>query len=93
MPQFPSQGRRLCCLSAALLGCVPLAWAQTSPNKSRAVDVNGAGATFPAQIYQRWVAAYAAETGARVNYQPSGSGTASRRFARAVWTLVPPTIR
>ena len=32
--------------------------------------INGAGASFPAPIYQRWFADYARATGNRVNYQP-----------------------
>ena len=31
--------------------------------------INGAGASFPAPIYQRWFADYARVTGNRVNYQ------------------------
>ena len=31
--------------------------------------INGAGATFPAPIYQRWFQDYAGATGERVNYQ------------------------
>ena len=42
--------------------------------------LNGAGATFPAPIYQRWFADYAASTGNRVNYQSVGSGTGVRQY-------------
>ena len=42
--------------------------------------INGAGATFPAPIYQRWFADYAAASGARVNYQSVGSGAGVRQF-------------
>ena len=42
--------------------------------------INGAGATFPAPIYQRWFADYAKETGKRVNYQSVGSGAGVRQF-------------
>ncbi len=31
--------------------------------------INGAGATFPAPIYQRWFQDYARTTGNRINYQ------------------------
>jgi phosphate transport system substrate-binding protein len=41
--------------------------------------LNGAGATFPAPIYQRWFQDYAA-TGNRVNYQSVGSGAGVRQF-------------
>ena len=42
--------------------------------------INGAGATFPAPIYQRWFGDYAATTGERVNYQSVGSGAGIRQF-------------
>lgn len=41
--------------------------------------LNGAGATFPAPIYQRWFQDYAA-TGNRVNYQSVGSGAGVRQY-------------
>ena len=42
--------------------------------------INGAGATFPAPIYQRWFQDYAAATGERVNYQSIGSGAGIKQF-------------
>jgi phosphate transport system substrate-binding protein len=42
--------------------------------------INGAGATFPAPIYQRWFQDYARTTGNRVNYQSVGSGAGVRQF-------------
>jgi len=42
--------------------------------------LNGAGATFPAPIYQRWFQDYASSTGNRVNYQSVGSGAGVRQF-------------
>ena len=42
--------------------------------------LNGAGATFPAPIYQRWFQDYAAATKNRVNYQSVGSGAGVRQF-------------
>jgi len=42
--------------------------------------LNGAGATFPAPIYQRWFQDYAASSGNRVNYQSVGSGAGVRQF-------------
>jgi phosphate transport system substrate-binding protein len=41
--------------------------------------LNGAGATFPAPIYQRWFQDYAA-SGNRVNYQSVGSGAGVRQY-------------
>ena len=43
-------------------------------------SLNGAGATFPAPIYQRWFQDYARDTGNRVNYQSVGSGAGIRQF-------------
>ena len=34
-----------------------------------AVDISGAGATFPYPIYAKWADAYKKETGAGLNYQ------------------------
>jgi phosphate transport system substrate-binding protein len=42
--------------------------------------LNAAGATFPAPIYQRWFADFAARGLARVNYQSVGSGAGVRQF-------------
>lgn len=39
-----------------------------------AVEVTGAGATFPAPIYAKWAEAYQKATGNKVNYQSIGSG-------------------
>lgn len=39
-----------------------------------AVDITGAGATFPAPIYGKWADAYQKATGTKVNYQSIGSG-------------------
>ena len=42
--------------------------------------LNGAGATFPAPIYQRWFQDYARTSGDRINYQSVGSGAGVRQF-------------
>lgn len=39
-----------------------------------AVDITGAGATFPAPVYAKWAAEYKAKTSNQVNYQAIGSG-------------------
>ncbi|HVM98583.1 MAG TPA: phosphate ABC transporter substrate-binding protein PstS [Caulobacteraceae bacterium] len=39
-----------------------------------AANISGAGATFPAPIYQKWAEAYKAGTGNQLNYQAIGSG-------------------
>ena len=39
-----------------------------------AMEVTGAGATFPYPVYAQWGEAYAAETGVTIAYQAVGSG-------------------
>src|SRR6516162_7750757 len=39
-----------------------------------AVDISGAGATFPYPLYSKWADAYKKETGVGLNYQSIGSG-------------------
>jgi phosphate transport system substrate-binding protein len=43
-------------------------------------NLQGAGATFPAPLYQRWFQDLAAQGKARVNYQSVGSGAGVRQF-------------
>src|SRR5436305_8179176 len=38
------------------------------------VSLTGAGATFPAPIYQKWFNVYQSVGKAQINYQPNGSG-------------------
>ena len=45
-----------------------------------AQDLNGAGATFPYPIYDKWFKVYAAKTGVKINYQSIGSGGGVRQF-------------
>jgi phosphate transport system substrate-binding protein len=51
--------------TAALFAVLPLS-AQTS--------LTGAGATFPAPIYQKWFQDYQSVGNVQINYQPNGSG-------------------
>ncbi len=39
-----------------------------------AIDITGAGATFPYPIYAKWAEAYKAKSGVSMNYQSIGSG-------------------
>src|SRR5688572_7102157 len=41
---------------------------------AQAVDITGAGATFPYPIYAKWADAYKKATGTGMNYQSIGSG-------------------
>ena len=47
-------------------------WAMVS--SAAAVDITGAGATFPYPIYAKWADAYKKATGTSMNYQSIGSG-------------------
>jgi phosphate transport system substrate-binding protein len=47
---------------------------------TRAQDVTGAGATFPAPLYAKWADAYNKVSGARINYQSVGSGAGLRQI-------------
>lgn len=48
---------------------------------SSSVDLNGAGATFPQPIYNKWFSDYAAKTGVKINYQSIGSGGGIRQLS------------
>jgi phosphate transport system substrate-binding protein len=48
--------------------------AAAAPARLAAVDISGAGATFPYPIYAKWAEAYKAKTGVGLNYQSIGSG-------------------
>jgi phosphate transport system substrate-binding protein len=41
---------------------------------AQAVDISGAGATFPYPVYSKWADAYKTQTGVGLNYQSIGSG-------------------
>lgn len=74
-PQPPWQSASLpvaiACAGATLLSLVSCGGGTPS--------LNGAGASFPAAIYQRWFQDLAAK-GVRVNYQSVGSGAGVRQF-------------
>src|SRR5450755_907327 len=54
----------------ALLGAAIVAFGL----EAQAVDITGAGATFPYPIYAKWADAYKTKTGIGMNYQSIGSG-------------------
>ncbi len=47
---------------------------------AHAVDLTGAGATFPYPIYAKWADAYKTQTGVGLNYQSIGSGGGIRQL-------------
>jgi phosphate transport system substrate-binding protein len=55
---------------AGLTAAMSLGFAATA---AQAVDITGAGATFPYAVYTKWAEAYKAATGNQVNYQGIGS--------------------
>ena len=55
-----------------LIAAGTLAAVSTLP--AAALDISGAGATFPYPIYAKWADAYKKETGVGMNYQSIGSG-------------------
>ena len=48
--------------------------AATLATSVQAVEITGAGATFPAPLYAKWADAYHKATGNKINYQSIGSG-------------------
>jgi phosphate transport system substrate-binding protein len=50
-----------------------LAIGATASLSALAVDITGAGATFPYAVYSKWAESYQAATGNKVNYQGIGS--------------------
>jgi phosphate transport system substrate-binding protein len=47
---------------------------------AHALDITGAGATFPFPIYSKWADAYKKETGTGLNYQSIGSGAGIKQI-------------
>ena len=45
-----------------------------------AIDITGAGATFPYPVYAKWADAYKKESGHNVNYQSVGSGAGIKQI-------------
>src|SRR3974390_3390926 len=54
-----------------------------SGSASAATQLQGAGATFPAPLYQRWIAEYSkANPDVQINYQGVGSGAGIKQFTQ-----------
>ena len=64
---------------AAVAAATPLMVACGSAEKT-SFKLNGAGATFPAPLYNAWLSTFAQETGNQVNYQAVGSGAGVRQY-------------
>ena len=65
---------------AAAVVAAPLVVACGSAEKAETFTLNGAGASFPAMLYQNWTQSFAQDTGNQVNYQAVGSGAGVRQF-------------
>jgi phosphate transport system substrate-binding protein len=52
-----------------------------------ALDISGAGATFPYPIYAKWADTYKKETGTGLNYQSIGSGGGIKQIANKTVTF------
>src|SRR5262249_38402547 len=76
--------RRLLALSSP----APAAFSLASPLPARSDDpitLQGAGATFPAPLYQRWFQEYTKlHPEVRINYQPVGSGAGIKQFTEGL---------
>ena len=58
----------------------PILIACGAEEKKDTFKLNGAGATFPAPLYNSWFVSFAKETGNKVNYQAVGSGAGVRQY-------------
>jgi len=54
----------------------------TAGNSGGAKSLSGAGATFPAPIYEKWFADFGSRDGVQVNYQAIGSGGGITQFTQ-----------
>jgi len=76
--------RTLWAVLLGLVGVVAVASAQTAmPTAAPAgsVKLHGAGATFPAPLYQKWIEVYSkAHPGVAIDYQAVGSGEGIKQF-------------
>lgn len=53
-----------------------------------ATQLQGSGATFPAPLYQRWIAEFAkTHSGVQINYQGIGSGAGIKQFTQGLVTF------
>src|SRR5437870_265063 len=67
-------------MNARMFAIAVLSAAALGGGASAAVQINGAGATFPAPIYSKWFAEYnKLHADVRINYQPIGSGGGIRQ--------------
>src|SRR5215510_1877355 len=83
--RFPRSGRSGVVLTASLAAVVLLSTGQLSLGQAPAakgrIALRGAGATFPAPLYERWIETYRREhPEIAISYEAVGSGEGQRRF-------------
>src|SRR5271157_6248682 len=74
-------GKRIVILAALLSSAVLLSSCSSSGSKGNSVKLQGAGASFPAPLYQKWFKTYSsAHPNIQVDYQSVGSGSGVKSF-------------
>src|SRR5262249_24892560 len=58
-----------------------------APITASAVDISGAGATFPYPVYAKWAEAFEKVTGNTINYQSIGSGGGVKQITARIVTF------
>ena len=71
---------KLKAIAAAALAAPLVVACGSTESAKEPFKLNGAGATFPAPLYNSWLGAFHEETGNKVNYQAVGSGAGVRQF-------------
>jgi phosphate transport system substrate-binding protein len=72
-------------LTPSLALCLSIVTSLTCITTGQAQQISGAGATFPAPLYQRWGVEFnKVQSGIQVNYQSVGSGAGVKNFIQGV---------
>ena len=71
---------KLKAIAAAVVAAPLVVACGSTEQANEPFKLNGAGATFPAPLYNSWLGAFHKETGNKVNYQAVGSGAGVRQF-------------
>jgi len=66
------------------IAAVAMTASLTTITSQAGVSISGAGASFPAPLYQRWAQEFAKSTGIQVNYQSIGSGAGVKNFIAGI---------
>ena len=72
-------------LTSSWAVCISIATSLAFVTSGRSQQISGAGATFPAPLYQRWGVEFnKVQPGIQVNYQSVGSGAGVKNFIQGV---------